>query len=436
MSGSGPGSPLPGPSGRRPRTQGWGSATFASLIVSTNYRRFVAGQAISLVGTWMQMVAQGWLVLQLTGSATALGVVAAVQTLPVLLASPYAGVLVDRQNKRHVLLMTQTAMALLALTLGLLTLTHAVRLWMVLVIAAAMGLVNSVDNPARQSFVPELVGTDLLPNAVSLNSTMVNAARAVGPAIAGVLIVTVGVATCFLLNTLSFVAVLIALATMRTELLRPAIASIHAPGQLLEGLRYVRATPALLTPLLMMALIGALSYEFQVVLPVLAKNTFHGNADAYGFFSASFGIGAVIGGLAVASRPPKGMRSLALAAGTFGLTMLVAAGAPTLSTEILALAMVGAGSVAFLSRGNTMLQLNAGQSMRARVMALWAVAFLGTTPIGGPIVGYISQHAGPRWGLVLGGLAALTATALAGFPHLRRAWRANRDGARPPGWPG
>jgi len=426
-----PGAPAVGPSPRRPRSGDWRSRTFASLILSSNYRRFVAGQAVSLVGTWMQMIGQAWLVLQLTGSATALGVVAAVQTLPVMLLSPYAGVLVDRRNKRHVLLATQSAMALLALTLGLLTLTHTVRLWMVIVIALALGLVNSVDNPARQAFVPEIVGKDLVPNAVSLNSAMVNAARAVGPATAGVLIVTVGVAACFLLNTVSFVAVIIALATMKQDLLRPAVTSLHAPGQLLEGLRYVRRTPALFTPLLMMALIGALSYEFQVVLPVLAKNTFHGNADAYGFFSAAFGIGAVIGGLAVASRPPRGMRSLATAAGVFGLTMLVAAAAPTLATEVLALTMVGAGSVSFLSRGNTMLQLNAGQSMRARVMALWAVAFLGTTPIGGPIVGYVCQHAGPRWGLVLGGLAALTATALAGFAHLRRSGQRDRDGAHP-----
>ena len=422
-----------GSSGQR-RTGAWRSRTFASLIASSNYRRFMVGQSISLVGTWMQTLGQSWLVLQLTGSATMLGIVAAVQTLPILLLSPYAGVLVDRRAKRRVLLGTQSVMALLALILGLLTLTHAVRLWMVMVIAAGLGLVNCVDNPARQAFVPEIVGTDLVANAVSLNSSMVNAARAVGPALAGVLIVSVGVAACFLLNTVSFIAVIIALATMKPDLLHPAVRSAHAPGQLLEGLRYVRRTPRLLTPLLMMALIGALSYEFQVVLPVLAKHTFHGNADAYGFFTSAFGVGAVIGGLAVASRPPKGMRSVAVAAGAFGLTMLGAAVAPTLVIEVLALAMVGAGSVAFMSRGNTMLQLTADESMRGRVMALWAVAFLGTTPIGGPVVGYVAQHASPRWGLALGGLAALTATALAALPHLRYVWsHHNRDGTRPPG---
>ncbi|HEY5179769.1 MAG TPA: MFS transporter [Dermatophilaceae bacterium] len=420
------------PSGGRRPTGSWRGRTFASLIASSNYRRFVVGQSISLVGTWMQMIGQSWLVLQLTGSATTLGIVAAVQTLPILLLSPYAGVLVDRRGKRRVLLITQMAMALLALTLGLLTLTHAVRLWMVMVIAGGLGLATCVDNPARQAFVPEIVGTDLVANAISLNSAMVNAARAVGPALGGVLIVSVGVAACFLFNTVSFVAVIIALATMKQELLHPAVTSIHAPGQLLEGLRYVRRTPRLLTPLLMMALIGALSYEFQVVLPVLAKNTFHGNADAYGFFTAAFGVGAVIGGLAVASRRPKGMRSVAVAAGAFGLTMMVAAVAPTLATEVLALATVGAGSVAFMSRGNTMLQLTADETMRGRVMALWAVAFLGTTSIGGPIVGYVAQHASPRWGLALGGRAALTATALAAAPHLRPAWHLGADRTRPP----
>lgn len=367
----------------------------------------------------MQTIALSWLVLQLTGSGTMLGLVAAVQWLPVLLLSPYGGVLVDRADKRRVLLATQSAMALLALALGLLTAAHSVRLWMVMVIAVGLGLVTSMDNPARQAFVPEMVGTDAVANAVSLNSVMMNGARAVGPAIAGVLIVTVGVADCFFINAVSFVTVIIALATMNPVLLQPAVPAPHTPGQLMQGLRYVRRTPRLLTPLLMMALIGAFSYEFQIVLPVLAQRSFHANADAYGFLTAAFGAGAVLGGLAVASRRPRGMRSVVTAAGAFGITMLTAAAAPTLELELPALALVGAASVAFMSRGNTMLQLSADESMRGRVMALWAVALLGTTPIGGPIVGYVAQHASPRWALALGGIAALTATALAAFPHNR-----------------
>jgi MFS family permease len=281
--------------------------------------------------------------------------------------------------------------------------------------------VNAVDNPARQAFVPEMVGRDAVANAVSLNSVMNNAARAVGPAVAGVLIVTVGVSGCFLLNAASFIAILIALTRMNVAELHPVDPAIHGPGQLLEGLRYVRRTPRLLIPLLMMALIGALSYEFQVVLPLLATRTFHGNAGAYGYLTACFGLGAVAGGIVVAARRPRGLHAVAVAAAAFGIAMLGAAAAPTFPLELLALACTGAASVTFMSRGNTTLQLTADPRMRGRVMALWAVAFIGTTPIGGPIVGYIAQNAGPRWGLALGGFAALTATALAAYPYYRRA---------------
>lgn len=406
--------PVAAPHPARPRV-----ATFSSLRDSPNYRRYFAGQAVSLVGTWMQSIGQAWLVLQLTGSATMLGLVAAVQTLPVLLFAPYGGVVVDRADKRRLILATQSTMALLALTLGLLSVTHAVRLWMVVLIAAGFGVANSIDNPARQAFVPELVGDGGVANAVSLNSVLMNGARAVGPAVAGVLIVTAGVAVCFLLNAATFLAVIAALATLdRATLHRTAIAP-RGPGQIVEGLRYVRGNARLLIPLLMMALIGTLAYEFQVVLPVLAKHTFGGNADAYGFLTAAFGFGAVVGGLAVASRRPRGLRSVALAAAAFGSTLLLAAVAPNLVAEVVLLALVGAASVAFMSRGATLLQLTAAPAMRGRVMGLWAVAFLGTTPIGGPIVGYVAQHAGPRWGLAVGGLAAWAATALAVALHRR-----------------
>ena len=395
------------------------SRSFASLE-NRNYRRFFIGQSVSLVGTWMQSVAQSWLVLQLTGSGTALGLVVAVQTLPVLLLAPYGGLLADRADKRRLLLATQSTLALLALALGVLDLTHLIRLWMVMLIAACLGVANAVDNPTRQAFVPEMVGPADLANAISLNSVMTNAARAIGPAFAGVLIVTAGVGGCFLINAASFLAILIALATMNTSRLHPAPAAAHQRGQLLDGLRYVRRTPRLLTPLLMMALIGALAYEFQVVLPLLAKRTFHGNADAYGYLTSTFGVGAVVGGIVVASRRARGLRAVAIAAGAFGITLLAAAAAPSFPLELLALACAGAASVAFMARGNTTLQLTAAEQMRGRVMALWAVAFIGTTPIGGPIIGYVAQHAGPRWALALGGLAALTATALAAIPYYRQ----------------
>lgn len=397
----------------------WFARTFASLG-NPNYRRFFIGQSVSLIGTWMQSVAQSWLVLQLTGSGTALGLVIAVQTLPVLLAGPYGGVVADRANKRNLLIGTQSALALLAGTLAILTLSHTVRLWMVLVLAGALGLTNSIDNPTRQSFVPEMVGTKDVANAVTLNSVMVNAARSIGPAVAGLLIVTVGIGECFVLNAVSFLAVIIALTRIDPKQLIRARVTQRTPGQLLDGLRYVRRTPRLAAPLLMMALIGALSYEFPVVLPVLAQRVFHGNADAYGYLTAALGIGAMVGGLVIAGRRPRGLRAVVIASGAFGLSMLAAAAAPTLALEVVALALVGAGSIAFMSRGNSMLQLTADPSMRGRVMALWSVAFLGTTPIGGPIIGWVSQHAGARWGLALGGAAALLATTLAAYPHVRR----------------
>ena len=385
----------------RPCARSWVDHTFASLD-NRNYRRFFAGQSISLIGTWMQTVAQSWLVLELTGSATMIGLVVAVQTLPVLVLAPYGGLTADRLDKRRVLLATQTALSLLALVLGLLVVTHAVRLWMVFTIAGCLGLVNSVDNPTRQSFIPEMVGTESVSNAVSLNSVMSNSARAIGPAVAGIFIVTVGVGVCFLVNALSFVAILVALLRMHPADLVRTEAVAHRPGQVVEGLRYVRRTPRLLIPLMMMALIGALSYEFQVVLPVLAQQTFHKAADGYGFFTAAFGAGAVVGGLVVASRRPTGLRAVTISAGAFGLSLLAAALAPSFAIELVMLCCVGAASVSFMARGNTTLQLTTEDAMRGRVMALWAVTFVGTTPIGGPIIGFVCEHASPRWGLAVG----------------------------------
>ncbi len=251
---------------------------FAALAVP-NFRLYFAGQAVSLVGTWMQVVAQSWLVLQLTGSGALLCLVAGAQFLPVLLLGPYGGLVADRSDKRRLLLGTQTALGLLALLLGLLTVTHVVQLWMVFVLAAALGTVNSVDQPARQTFVPEMVGRDRVQKAVSLNSVLTNASRAVGPAVAGVLIATTGVGVCFLANAASFAAVLVALARIRTQELHPAPPASRERGQLRQGLRYVRGTPGLLVPLLMMALVGTFAYEFQVALPLLARISLHGNAS-------------------------------------------------------------------------------------------------------------------------------------------------------------
>ena len=394
------------------------SPTFASLA-NRNYRTFFFSQAFSLTGTWMQSVAVAWLVLTLTGSATWLGVAIALQTLPVLLLGPYGGLLVDRMDKRRLLMGTQTAAAAQALALGVLTVTGTVTLGWVLVLSVGLGLINAIDNPGRQAFVREMVPIDMVRNAVSLNAVLVNVARAVGPALAGVLIATAGLGVCFLANAASFIVVIGAYALMTRAELRPTEPVPRGPGQLREGLRYVRRDPLLLVPLLMMALVGTLTYEFQISLPALATETFDGGAGSLGAVTAAMGVGAVIGGLVSAGRPGSGIRTMTMASATFGATVLLVVVAPTLVTASAALVAVGAASIWFLSAGNATLQLTAAPEMRGRVMALWTVAFIGTTPVGGPIVGFVAEQAGPRWALALGAAAALVA-ALLGTAAMRR----------------
>jgi MFS family permease len=387
--------------------------TFASLALP-NYRRYFTGQSISLIGTWMQTTAQAWLVLTLTRSSVDLGVIVALQALPVLLLGAYGGVVADRVDKRRLMIVLQSLMGLQALVLGILVTTHAVRVWEVGLLALILGLNNTFENPARQAFILEMVGSRDLRNAVSLNSVLANVARAIGPAIAGLLIASVGDGVCFLLNAASFVAVVVSLATMDRSALQPSLPSGRKRGQLREGLRYVSRVPELGVPLLMMLLIGTFAYEFQVVLPVLAKQTFHGGATVYGFMTASMGIGAVAGGLVTAARGHTGLRPVALAASAFGVVLFLAAGAPLLFLEYLALAAVGWASVSFIARGNSTLQLSAAPSMRGRVMALWAIAFQGTTPVGGPLIGLVVAGAGARAGLLSGAISCVAAAAVAG----------------------
>ena len=291
---------------------------------------------------------------------------------------------------------------------------------MVFVLAAALGVATAFDNPTRQAFVIELVGEEHVRNAVTLNSVLVNAARAVGPAVAGILIATVGVSVCFLVNSVSYLAVIASLLMLDRSALRPSLPAPRARGQLREGLRYVASTPALAIPLAMMAVIGALAYEFQVVLPIVARETFGGGAEVYGFLTAAMGVGAVVGGLVVAGSGRTGTRAVIIASFAFGVAILLAAAAPTLPIEIVAMTIVGAASVSFLAVGNSTLQLAARPDMRGRVMSLWAVAFLGTTPIGGPIAGFVSESAGGRAGLLLGGLACILAAAVAAAGALAR----------------
>jgi len=385
--------------------------TFSSLYVR-NYRLYYIGQIISTSGTFMQQVAQAWLVLKLTNSGPALGLATALQYLPVLFLGPYGGVIADRISKRKILYFTQSISGVLALILGVLVATGLVRVWMVYILAFCLGMVNVFDNPTRQTFYIELVGPDNLRNAVTLYSTLVNLARIIGPAIAGALIAAVGLAPCFIINGVSYVAVVIMLSMMRASELHITPPVPRAKGQLQEGFKYVVSTPILGSTLLMMAIIGTLTFEFQVSLPLIAQFTFNGDASSYAFLTASMGFGAAVGGIFFASRKGITPYKLVSAALLFGLAVLAAAFMPSLLLSGLAMVLVGICSINFSSLGNSTLQLSSSPQMRGRVMSFWSVAFLGSTTIGGPIVGWFAQAAGARWGLALGGLAALVAAAL------------------------
>lgn len=391
---------------------------FASLA-NPNFRRYISGQAVSIIGTWMQIVAQGWLVLELTGSGTQIGLVAALQTVPMLFLGPYGGVVADRVDKRRLMIILQSLMGVQALVLGVLAATGTVRIWHVYVLAVVLGLNQCFENPARQAFMMELVGPSDVRNAVSLQSTLNSASRVIGPAVAGIVIGLGGLPLCFFINALSFVAVVASLISLNKALLTPTPPTPRAGGQLRAGLRYVAATPAVAVPLAMMALMGTFTYEFKVVLPVVADKVFGSGASGYGFMTAAMGVGAVVGGLVVATWGRTGGRPLTVIAVAFGACVTLTAIAPTLWSAIVILVFVGAASVGFTSTANSTLQLAAEPSMRGRVMALWAVAFLGSTAIGGPVTGWVAEELGGRAGLGLGA-AACGAAALIGLTWMLR----------------
>ncbi|GAA5190531.1 MFS transporter [Rugosimonospora acidiphila] len=395
-----------------------GRATFASLS-TRNYRLYFIGQLVSVSGTWMQTVAQSFLVLQLTHSGTALGLTTAARFAPMFLFGPWGGVIADRLDKRRVLYVTQAASGLLAAAFAVLVGTHVINLPMVYVLAGMLGFVNVFDNPARQSIISELVPPEQLSNAVTLNSVMVNMARIFGAAFGGVIAAGLGLALCFGLNAVSFVAVLITLAMMSSGELRQSPRPRRERGQLRAGLRYVRSTPQLALPLMMIAIIGTLAWEFQVSLPLVADNTFHGGAGMYGAMTSVMGAGAVVGGLVSAAKGRVRMRGLATAAIGWGIAITAAALSPTLPVLFGVLLFVGYGSVTFNSYAKTALQLAAAPQMRGRVMALWALAWLGSTPIGGPIIGWAGEHFGARSSLLVGGVPTLV-VGLVTYPLLAR----------------
>ena len=388
--------------------------TFRSLRVR-NYRLFFFGQLVSLTGTWMQQVGQDWLVLRLTDQALPLGVTLALQFAPMLVLGAWAGVVADRLDKRRLLLATQAAMAALALVLGVLTATGVVRLWMVYVLALLLGCATAFDMPTRQAFVSEMVGPDRVTNAVGLNSAVFNSARVVGPAVAGVLIAAVGIAPAFLINAVSYLAVIAGLLAMDPARLHRLPPVDRAGGQVREGLRYVWSNRVLRSTIALVAVVGALGLNYRVALPLLARFTFGGDASAYGALASIMAAGAVVGALAAARRGRPSRALLLGSVAVFGLLSFAAAAAPTLIAEAVVLAPLGLASMTFLATANSTLQLASSPEMRGRVMALYGLVFLGSTPLGGLLGGWMAGQFGPRSILLLSGVSCLAAAGLAAF---------------------
>lgn len=392
--------------------QGLLGRTFRSLRVR-NYRLYFFGQVVSVSGTWMQQIAQAWLVLHLHGNGVDLGIVAALRFVPMLVLGPWGGLLADRMDKRLLLVYTQAAAGLLAGALAAVTLTGVVTLGLVYLLVLLLGLVQVVDNPTRQSFASEMVGPAEVSNAVSLNSAVFTSARVFGPAVGGVLIALVGTGWCFALNAASYVAVIVALALMRPAELYTAKPTAGRRGQVREGLSYAWNTPRLRWPLLLLLIVGTFAFNFNVLLPLMASQVYQAGASAFGTMMALMGVGALAGALAAASRPRPTWRLIGLSAAGLGLFLGGTAAAPTLLAEMVVLVPVGVAMTTFQATSNSFIQLTSDPSLRGRVMALYVTVFLGTTPIGAPIVGLVAQTLGARAGLVVGAVAALAAGGLA-----------------------
>lgn len=390
------------------------AGTFRSLK-NYNFRLWTAGALISNIGTWMQCVAQDWLVLtQLTHhDASALGIVIGLQFAPLLLLLPWTGSAADRLNQRKLLMLTQAAMGVLALILGALTVAGIIKLWHVYVLAFLSGSALALDAPVRQTFVAEMVGDEDLPNAVALNSMSFNSAQMIGPAVAGLLIAGVGIGWAFLLNGLSFAAVLISMSFFRLSELRANPRAHRASGGFVEGLRYVRKRPDLGAILLMLFLIGTFGFNFPIFISTMAVNVFHTDARGFGLLTSLMAAGTLSGSLFAASRMKPSLASLLAGAGVFGLGCSLAALAPGYWSFAAALMIVGAAALTFVNGTNSMMQLSTEPAMRGRVMALRVSIALGGTPIGAPIVGWVANHFGPRWSLAVGAGAAFTAALVA-----------------------
>jgi MFS family permease len=404
-----------------PRLEAAVHRTFASARGSRNFRLYLIGQLVSAMGTWMQFTASSWLVLQLSASGTAIGVNAALQFGPILLLGPLGGLLADRFDKRRILIATQAMFGVLSLATFSLIAAGAIELWMVYGLSLVTGLVHAFDNPTRQSFYADMVGQDGLTNAVSLNSAAFTGARIVGPAIAGVLIPTLGIQWPFLVDGISYLAMIGALTAMRADELIPQQRAPQARGQLIAGLRYVWSTPNLRRPLVVLAIVFTVSFQFMVLVPLLAERTLHGDAGTFGLLSAVAGAGSFAAAIAMANRVSRPSYRLLGAFGTaFGLLLLALGASPNVPVAVAVMVPLGFATMAFMITGNTMLQMNARPEVRGRVMALYGAVFLGSTPLGSPVVGWFAEHVGVRAGFALTGLVA-AATGLAILWARRRA---------------
>jgi MFS family permease len=394
--------------------------TFRSLN-NFNYRLWAGGALISNVGTWMQRIAQGWLVLtQLTdNNATALGIVLALQSGPHLLLLPLTGFAADHLDRRKLLLATQAAMGALAFGLGILTISGLVQLWHVYVFAFLLGCVTAFDSPARHTFVAELVGETDLSNAVALNSTSFNAARMIGPAVAGTLIAAVGSGWVFVINGASFVAVLGSLALLRLGELHPQARAFRTRGSFVEGFRYVWKRPDLQAILLMLFFIATFGLNFQIFISTMSVRVFHGGASQYGLLMSIMAVGTVAGALLAARREKPRFVLLVSGGAIFGIGCALAAAAPDIPVFGIALVIIGVSALTFSNSTNSLMQLSTEPAMRGRVMAIRLAIAMGCTPLGGPVVGWVADHFGPRWSLGLGAASGFAA-AIVGVCYLAK----------------
>ena len=382
--------------------------TFDSLRVR-NFRLFFSGQLISQIGNWLTLIAQALLVLKLTDSGFALGLLAACQFGPVLVLGAWSGLVADRSDKRKLLMIVQSFAMLQSFALAFIAFRHHPPVVAIYVVAVLGGIATAFDNPARRAYVVEMVPEANVQNAVSLNSALMTGSRVVGPALAGLLITTVGYGWTFATDGLSYLAVILGLFLMRTRENRPHLATPRGKGQVREGLRYVRTMPELFVPLVMMGIVGTFAFNFQTVMPLLVKRTLHGNDRTFTLIYSVISIGSLVGALLSARRSSVNVRHIILSTYAFGVAMLLLAVTPNVPFTYPIGVLVGISSITFMTTSTAIVQLRADPSMRGRVLALQAIVFLGSTPIGGPILGWVSQHYGARFGVAIGGVSAIVA---------------------------